>query len=75
MEAEKPLGNLPGSAASGQSPAPPSLAPVPFPQYGPQLHPAQGQEYLAELKAVLQKRRGGGPWQHCEGRCRVKTSP
>jgi hypothetical protein len=58
METEKPLGKLLASASSGQPSAPPSLDPVPFPQYRPQLYPTQGQEFLAGIKAVLQEQRG-----------------
>lgn len=50
MEAEKPLGNL-LACASGQPSAPPSLDLSALAQKGPQLHPAQGQEFLGELKA------------------------
>lgn len=67
MEAEKPLGNLP-ACASGQPSAPPSFDPVPFPHCGPQLHLAQGQEFLAELNALLQELRvpGSIAWDNAE---------
>lgn len=57
MEAEKPLGNL-LACASGQPSAPPSFDPVPFPQYGPQLHPAQGQEFLELSSRLCYRSRG-----------------
>lgn len=74
MEAEKPLEKLLASAASGQPSAPPSLDPVPFPPI-PTHSFIQLKGKSSLLPSRLCHRSEEGPWQHCLGQCRVKTSP